>query len=421
MKRKQATPDPARLVCGLLVVFTIAYFGYHLIKFHWTAPPKHFNAWYVRGSLIRIGVSPYDPTSLAIALKALPPETVSYSLWAVNPPPYYALFVPFTFLPLPLAGFPWRLLVLIALGSTGYLLMRTLRGGWSWEWAALICLIFLSNKYFLPLLEKGHYQVLFLWMLTAVWWAHHQGRPRLAGVLLGASVVFKPIPLILIPLFLIKRRYKTVVAALATLVGLSIGSVLLVGGSAVGQWLSRVKLFHEHVLFHKYQLSAISLFHKLMGGASPTLAYWLGAGAMVALYAASLVLCARNGEPLRVAEYALVVTLVPLCSPYLFPHHLTLLALPLLVVAHLLMEEARFPGPRWGVFAAIWLTWALGFYYFRWQTEESTGLKSFLGYVPLLSAIGLWGFLLTCMRIHPAQATTDKATPREISPSHRSD
>jgi hypothetical protein len=238
---------------------------------------------------------------------------------------------------------------------------------------------------------------------------------------LGASVVFKPIPLILIPLFLIKRRYKTVVAALATLVGLSIGSVLLVGGSTVGQWLVRAKLFHEHVLFHKYQLSVISLIHKLTGGAHPGLAYGLGAGVVVALYAASLVLCARNGEPLRVAEYALVVTLVPIASPYVFPHHLTLLALPLLVVAHLLMEEARFPGPRWGVFAAIWLTWALGFYYFRWQTEESTGLKSFLGYVPLLSAIGLWGFLLTCMRTHPAQATTDKATLREISPSHRSD
>ena len=392
-----------------MVAFTIAHFGYNLVKFHWTTPPIHLVATYTKALMIRQGANPYDRAALAPALDRFHPGMGATKKRSSYPPAYYALFIPLTFLPIHLAGLLWRLVLLTALGTTGYLVMRSLRAEWSWEWLALTCLVFLSNTYFLPLLERGHNQFLLLCMLAAVWWAHHQDRPWLAGVLLGMSVIFKPMPLILLPLFLIKRQYRTVVAALATLLGLSIGSVLLVGGSTVGQWLFGVKGFHAHVLFHKYQLSTISLAHKLLGGSHPAVAYGVGAGTLVALYIISLVVCARGGNrPLRVGEYALVVTLIPISSPYVFPHLLTLLALPLLVAAHLLMDREPFPARRWGVFVVLWLTWALGFYYFRWQPEGVQGLRSLLGYVPLFSAIGLWGFLLYGLRLPSAERAVEE-------------
>ena len=418
MKRAIGTPAFTRVVCGLLVAFTGAHFVYLIVKLHWTLLPSNFIRGYALGLMVRKGVNVYDPASVADALKTLSFTPNGPHVWSLYPPPLYALFIPFTFLPLHLAGLLWRLLSLVALGLTGYLLMRVLRGGWSWEWIALACLLFLSGRTFIVNLRLGSNNILFLCVLTAVWWAHHQERPWLAGALLGVSVLFKPMPLMLVPLFLIKRCYKTVLATLATLLGLIIFSMLLIGSSVIIQWLSRIKVFHDYVLHRSFQLSSISLVHKLLGGTHPSLAYGLGAGVMVALYAVSLYICARRGGPLSVGEYALFVTLVPISSPYVYPLHFALLALPLLVAAHILISAERFPGVRWGVFTVTWLAWALGFYYFRWSNEASAGLKSILGYVPLFSAIGLWGLLLACLGVRPAESIIDRLTPKEVSPIH---
>jgi Gpi18-like mannosyltransferase len=287
------------------------------------------------------------------------------------------------------------------------------------EWIALICIIFLSGRHFKSVLLWGHSNIIFLCVLTAVLWAHHRDRPWLAGILLGVSVIFKPMPLILVPLFLLKRHYKTVVATLAMLLGLVLFSVFLMGGSVIGQWVSNIKTFHDYAVYHPFQLSATSLVHKLLGMSYPSLAYWLGASAMVVLYVISLFICGRHRGSLRAGEYALVVALIPISTPYVQSYHFNLLAIPLLVAAHILIDRGeRFPGFRWGVFTEIWLTWALGFYFNRWSSEGIVGLKALLGYVPLFTAIGLWGFLLSSIGIQPAQRIMKQPAPKEASLIH---
>lgn len=416
MKRAIDTPSTTRVVCGLLVAFTVAHFVYLVFKLHWTIPPGDFNVGYISSLMVRKGVNLYDHAAVEAAFKTLSIEGItSFKPWSNHPPPYYVIKIPLTFLSIHAAGLLWRLFSLFVLGLTGYLLMKTLFDGWSWEWIALTCLVFLSGRVFVVILQNGNNMILFLCLLTAVWWAHKRDRPWLAGALLGVSVIFKPMPLMLIPLFLIKRRYKTVLATLATLLGLIIFSMLLIGSSVIIQWLSRIKVFHDYVLHRSFQLSSISLVHKLLGGTHPSLAYGLGAGAMVALYAVSLYICARRGGPLSVGEYALMVTLIPISSPYVYLHHLALLVFPLLVVAHILLDVERFPGLRWGVFTVTWLAWALGFYYFRWGNEIRFGPLSLLGYVPLFSAISLWGLLLSCIGTRPAESIMDKPSPSEIT------
>ena len=175
-------------------------------------------------------------------------------------------------------------------------------------------------------------------------------------------------------------------------------SYLLVGYTDNVQFIAELVAFHNSSLGIPFmQLSTISLAHRLLEGNHPSLTYGLGAGTMIVLYVVSLALCARRGGPLTVAQYALVVTLVPISSSYVMPRHLVLLAFPILVAAHVLMNRKQVPWVRWGIFAAVWLTWAFGFSYWRWTDEIRFGLKSMLGYVRLYSALGLWGLLASCI------------------------
>lgn len=419
MKKATYTPAAVRVLCGLILAFTAVRFIYLVVKFHWTVSPGDFLGGYILALIVREGLNFYDPSSIATVMKMMhldPTDpTMIPKLFLTHIPLYHVTKIPFTFFSFPLALLLWRLFLLATLGLTGYLFMRAIHSGWSWEWIGIICLIFLSGRPIPWALKIGNNVFLLLCLLTAVWWAHQRDRPWLTGALLGLSVMFKLVPLILIPLFLIKRHYQTVVATLTTLLGLILLNQLLVGGSATSEWLFRVKVYHDYVLHRPYQINAISLVHKLLGGARPTLAYGVGAGAMFALYAVSLFICSRRGGPLSIGEYATVVALIPVCSSYVYPIHLVLLVFPLLATAHILMESERFPGFRWGAFTIVWLAWALGFYYFRWADEASFGLKSLLGYVPLFSAIGLWGLLLSCIGTRPAESIMDKPSPSEIT------
>ena len=123
MKRLQDNPNLARVVCGLLVAFTIAHFFYYTIKVHWICPPSHFNIWYIKAQMIRESgniygrVSPsttWNPFDLKIDV-----FEASHQWRSIHPPPFYALLIPLTFLPIHLAGFLWRLFSLAALGMTG--------------------------------------------------------------------------------------------------------------------------------------------------------------------------------------------------------------------------------------------------------------------------------------------------------------
>lgn len=356
-------------------------------------------------SMIRDGTYPYLP------IWAYFPEDLRPVNRDITTPhgrylaPAGALYIPFTLLPFSVALFLWRILNATALGITTYLLMRALWGRWSWEWLGLTCLILLSSRLIKSQLESGHVNILFLCGLAAVWLAHHHDRPWLAGAFIGVSAIFKPMPLMLVPLFLIKRQYRTVISTLLTILGLIVFSLLLIGVEGNVHTLVTIKSYHNWVLFKDFQISAISLVYKLLGGAYPLLAYGLGAGTMVALYIVSLFICARRDGPLSVGEYALVVSLVPICSPYVRLGHFLLLAFPLLIAAYLLMRDEPLQGLSWGVFMVIWLAWAWveSFLSLNMYIEGHILIKNLLHYVPLFTAIALWGLLLSRIVPRPSK------------------
>ena len=400
MKRAIDTSQYARVIFALLAIYTLVYFGFFILRWYWIESLAYpdFTGLYEEALMVRQRVSPYFPATVETfsSYASQPPRL---------PPMFYILYIPFTFFPTHVGVFLWSVFNVTALGVTVYLLMRALWGGLSWEWIGLTCLILLSSKTLLKAQLFAGYNILFLCALATVWLAHHHGRPWLAGIFLGASVIFKPMPLILIPLFLVKRRYQTVVATLVTLLGMIICSLLWLGVPPVVQNLVVIKAFHDWALVMPMNLSAISFVHKLLGEAHPSLAYGLGAGAMLVLYVVSLIVCARQDEPLSVGQYALVVPLIPICSPYVIPEHFLLLVFPLLITSHILMRDKPFPEYTWGVFIVTWLVWARMHSFLKLSLHYK-GLflmDNIIRYVPLFTALVLWGLLLSCVGVCPSK------------------
>ncbi len=167
-------------------------------------------------------------------------------------------------------------------------------------------------------------------------------RPVLAGMCLGA-LVFKPHLLVAAPVLLLAaRRWRVIVGALGSSLGLILLSCAVLGadawrGFAQVSPMARETLEHGWVEPGKMQsvFSAVRVLHGGLG-----LAYAAQAGVALAV---ALVLARRaSARPGAHAEGALLAAAAPLCTPFLLDYDLVCLALPLAWV----MADAQRTGWR---------------------------------------------------------------------------
>ncbi len=275
--------------------------------------------------------------------------------------PYSAFFYAPTYLLicLPLGLFPYLTALAAWLGATGYGCWRVVRvwlGAGSGRWA-LPMLAFPG-----VLVTVGHGQNAFL--TTALFGAAilaWDRRPLLAGVCFGLLTI-KPQLGLMIPLALIvSGRWRVIVSACATALGLTLAAVAVFGFSTWRGWwvatpLARRALEEDWVGSEKMQ-SAFAAVRLLHGGLG--LAY--GVQAAVALAAAAIVFQAMRRRPAHplapdaLAQGATLGTASLLASPFMLDYDLMLLALPL---AWLVREQARggaLPWEKTAMFAAFLL------------------------------------------------------------------
>lgn len=253
---------------------------------------------------------------------------------AVFPPDpgYYAFFYPplFLLLVLPLGGLPYLAALAIWLGVTGsayILVLRRFMGPELPLWSVLAYPAVLANA--------GHGQNGFLTtaLLGTGLWLMDKA-PWLAG-LAFALLACKPHMLVLIPpVLLLTGRWRVLAA---TMLGVALFATITTAMFGITGWrgfldvspLARAVLEQNGVGYEKMQ----SLFAavRLLGG-GVWLAY--GAQALAAIAAAGLLVslrlrCALHG-PL---EQAMIAALVLVPSPFMLDYDLSVLAVPLAILA----------------------------------------------------------------------------------------
>jgi len=275
--------------------------------------------------------------------------------------PYSAFFYPPTYLLicLPLGLLPYLAALAAWLGATGYGCWRVVRA-----WVGPI-----SRPWALPMLAfpgvlstVGHGQNAFL--TTALFGAAilaWDRRPLLAGVCFGLLTT-KPQLGLMIPLALIvSGRWRVIVSACATALGLALAALAVFGFATWRGWLAispvaRRALEEEWVGSEKMQ-SAFAAVRLLHGGLG--LAY--GVQAAVGFAAAAIlvqVMRRRASAPLApdaLAQGATLATASLLASPFMLDYDLMVLALPLAWLVREQSNGGALPWEKTAMFAAFLL------------------------------------------------------------------
>jgi alpha-1,2-mannosyltransferase len=342
---------------------------------------------YAAQAAFKFGLSPYDPFTIAHFAEVLGQRVFPF----VYPPAALPVFYPLSLVGYPAAA---ALATAVNLALTGWLLAY-LYGRYLHDMPAggAVTVAMLALILFDPITQtvlKGQVNLIVLVLVLVSLDRAASGRAdALAGVALGLATVAKTYPVLLLAVFLLRRRYAVVAAAVATWAALAGLSLVILPAELWRQWLGDVAPTAS------YASTAFALlppdypanqglngfFSRLFAdGRSAALATWVGSAGVLAATAFAL-WQRRSLEAAAFYAYAgaVVLAAMVLVAPLSWLHHhvfllpgllhlvrgaatrrqttvalalLAVLALPFNLLVH--MFEAAVPVPAVAV-AVLWL------------------------------------------------------------------
>ncbi|MCC6464829.1 MAG: DUF2029 domain-containing protein [Planctomycetes bacterium] len=356
----------------------------------------------------------------------------------IYPPLFAALVAPLTWLPRGAGYWAWALLQwLAAAGATALCAavagagdQRTLRQ------AALPLLLAAFGAIWNNVAE-GQVNLFVLCLLAGGLWQLEKGRPWRGGLLLAAAAHLKVIPVVLLPVLLLQRRFKAA-AAMATC-GLLLWLAPLVwtipAHGAIEGVTRNVQLTREYVAsvagprvssqdahnlggFREPNNSLPAVAHRWFGDdhqlsnhtetrsplwfALPArAAKWMGLSVAGLLFALALVFCAmrREGRHARAAGAALALMAAAMGNLLFWPHHLCNLMLLLAPLAGLKLDRDPRAGALWPLVATLPVLCFLPLL----DTWPQLMWVAIAG-VPTLGVLLAWGWVAWSFRRRPAPA-----------------
>jgi hypothetical protein len=264
----------------------------------------------------------YDPVIHQAAQRSLFPSAAGG---------YVAFFYPPTFLLLclPLAALPYLPALAAWLAAGLVALITCLRRLLPERWAIFPILVFPGL-----LANAGHGQNGFVTSACLGWsMLLSNRRPFVAGMCLGLLVI-KPHLLLVAPVALLAaRRWAMLAGAVTSGLGLIAASWIVLGDAAWHGFLAVAPLARvtlEQGFVEPWKMTSVFAAVRLLHG-SLDLAYTLQA--IVAVSICIVVARCAVRRPGALAEGALLVAAIPLCTPFLLDYDLVCLALPIAFVA----------------------------------------------------------------------------------------
>lgn len=195
----------------------------------------------------------------------------------------------------------------------------------------------------------GQINFLVLFFIVLTYYFSIKNKNVFAGICLGISVILKMTPLLLLFYFLIKRRFKIIIAALITIVSLLIFSGLIFGFDLVKEYLFVVipRLF-DPLTKHGYynqafsSLSAGLIFDKNI----LTSINFLFAGILLVID----FFVFRKKKKVDALDYSLAIITMLLVNGFSWQHHFVLLLFPFLVLVNFFLKFLK---------ASPWRTWRI--------------------------------------------------------------
>ena len=283
------------------------------------------------------------------------------------------LYVPLALLPYAVAASIQYLLIVAAFISASLLADRLIRTHLLNVKAGTYAPLFLTGLVVVVHLHRelhlGNVNVMLLWLLLFALDRKLAGKRMLGGALIGLAILTKPHFVVLLPLLLLRREWKTMGITLVTVVvGLLLPALLLGVSENIhlhGEWLGEMAKHNASLIYsggdnYNAVNTIYSFLHRAVLGRF-TIPNGMETSAMLAAIAAAfgaLVLwnLRHNNASAFVFEYVLLVALVPSITLTDTEHFL--LSLPIVgYVIHNLVPRA---DPRWLLLLALPLIFGYG-------------------------------------------------------------
>lgn len=310
-----------------------------------------FTIFYSAGKIVRSGLGEqlYDEkTQYRTQQEFASGVSIRHGALPYNHPPFEAAwFVPFTYVPYPWAFALWGMVNLAMLVALPFLLRPNLPQLQNYAWPVWV----LASVSFFPIfvtLLQGQDAILLLFLYALAFDCLKKNRDACAGGWLGVGL-FKPhlvLPLIL--LLLVQNRKKILYGFLPVAAVLALISTAIVGWGGI--WLyPRYAVHLENTLAHgaivvsdmpNLRGALALLFPDVPHIVIPVLAISLG----LLLFAAREF--RKTGKSLFDLKFSLAVITTVLVSYHTLVYDLSVLMMPVLLVANDLLGEARFRGYR---------------------------------------------------------------------------
>jgi hypothetical protein len=260
-----------------------------------------------------------------------------------HPPAAILLALPLAYLPYRDAALVWNLGSLLMLVVSLYLVRQGLRIPFSlWSLFPTATLLLLCT----PLLMQQHLgqlNLVILLLLTGVWAADRSGRPLLAGTCLGIATAIKLFPGFLFLYFMLRGRWKTVIAGVVSLFLIADLTAALFGPEAYRYYflviVPRVAKFRglwanaSLVGFWVKLFDPPSEYPRVVPIWRSPAAARLGVVVSCSAILAVLAWIVRRSKSLMQQDltFGLAVTAMLLVSPITWDHYLLMLLLPIAV------------------------------------------------------------------------------------------
>jgi hypothetical protein len=354
---KPSTLKLAVVLCLMAMLFVHATILWNVREKVWKGY-SDFAIYYCAGSMVRQGLGHqlYDTaTQFRVQREFAPEVSIRQGPLPYNHPPFEALlFLPFTYIPYPQAFVLWDLTNLAMLAALPFLLrpyLPKLRK-YSWPLWVLVSLAF-SPIFFALLQGQDSILLLFLYALAFVY-LKKDNLPG-AGVWLALGLFkFHLVLPFAILLLVQKKRRKILYGFLPAATALALISLATVGGEAL-------RAYPHYVMYLERNLPQSAIVPSDMPNLRGILYLFMASkpyfGAALLLSSGIVFLFAawrlRGNGNLRLLnlKFSLAVVVTVLVSYHALRHDLSILVLPIFLLADELLDEKRLGG--WPSAAAV--------------------------------------------------------------------
>jgi alpha-1,2-mannosyltransferase len=314
-----------------------------------------------------------------------------------NPPHFYALVVPFTYLPERIAFLLWTACSVLLALAIARIALRTIVRDWTTHdrWLLAACLLNAAGVQ--ASLRLGQMSWWLALVVTLAWRSARARQWLSAGLWTGLAISLKPFLLLLVPVLAIRQRWLALSTAfISAALFIALGG-LLFGWPSLMEWATVLRTTPEAGYFrHFLNASLVGIVVK---------AGWpIAVGTVAACFvAAATIWRARTAD--EDLMWTLVLVGALLCSPLGWPYYLPCVIGPLLALA----ASGRLPARAW------WLSVAFAFPVFSGNLfTEPNWLGFTLGSIYAWGLLGLWGVLM----LAPDRTGASMLEPHADSPRH---